>query len=188
MSTWVFIILSETTTSNHEGCSVLQNSSCTQSLTSCTSTASQAATLWPLQTIVMSIDITVNRIMHSSIQQCSNTTFKVCIAGVSYEIYQNILNSLFVAYLKRERWWHHGFIIWVVIRIPKFIRFLPLNIRTSVEAQASSWISTQQCNMTNKQMCVGTDQRMLEKFMQYCCLDTGGQNFFTNVCNSGLSW
>lgn len=25
----------------------------------------------------------------------------------------------------------------------------------------------------NKQMCVGTDQRMLEKWMQYCCLDTG---------------
>lgn len=68
---------------------------------------------------------------------------------------------LFVAYLKRGGGWHHGFIIWVIIRVPEFIGFLPLHIRTSMEAQASSWISTQQCDIMNK-ISVVTEKRMLE--------------------------
>lgn len=44
---------------------------------------------------------------------------------------------LFVAHLKRGGG-HHAFIIGVLIRIPQFISFLPLYVRSSMEAQTGS--------------------------------------------------
>lgn len=83
---------------------------------------------------------------------------KVCYC----EIFWDTQRSLFVAYLKRGGRWHHCLIVRVIIRIPKFISFLPLHIRASMEAQAGSWMLTKQCDTMNKQMCVFLSQRMLE--------------------------
>lgn len=55
---------------------------------------------------------------------------------------QNYFNSwdLQMPYFNWEGGLWHVFIVRIVIRVPQFIGFLPFDVRTSVEAQASSWI------------------------------------------------
>lgn len=79
--------------------------------------------------------------MQSSHQQSSNIKHTIkYIAGNYFRIFNILrtLNSLFAAHLNRGGGWHHGFIIWVIVGISEFISFLPLHIRSSMEAQASS--------------------------------------------------